>query len=82
MQLSTSYKWMHFLFLMSQAWSDLTPAPEEELEDCIYCAVYNDQMQELKSIIGQRLKGTEVVTFLVFYELLYVLVCLCVCHPL
>ena len=69
---------------MSQAWPALTPALEEEFEDTIDFTGYNDQIQELKLIISQRLKGTQVVTFLALYRLLYVFVCLCVshCHPL
>ena len=74
----------YLLFLTSQAWPALTPAPEEELKESVVFTVYNDQIQELKSIIRQRLEGTQVVTY---SGPLYIVVCVfghvCVhCHPL
>ena len=64
----------YFLYLTSQVWKELTPAPEEELEDCVDFPVYNDEIQELETMITQHLKGTKVATF---SGPLYIVVWLC-----
>ena len=73
------YMYAHFLYLKSQAWPGLNPAPEDHLEDCIDFIAYKDEIQDLETIIRQHLKGTKVVTFSSLYTMLYVSVCGCVC---
>ena len=59
------YKSMYIIcvcFSIYQAWPSLTPTHQEVFARSVEFAVYNEQIQELKSIIRQRLKGTQVST--------------------